>query len=106
MSYVEHGEWGLALEMLSDWCIDREPPMTLSAGELETFLEIGESMGLRRPWADLLPLLEPSQVSLLSATTARMAREYLERERPTNPLRVSWLEALRLVVARIETEPR
>jgi len=46
MEYVNVGEYGLALEFLSDWCLDQEPEIIVSAKELILFLEISKKWTL------------------------------------------------------------
>ena len=101
MHYAHHGEWWLALEMLSDWCVDSHPLVSLSAAELMRFVAIGESMGLRRPWADLLPLVQGQEAESLPLEYAVMAREYLHKEVRANPIREAWLLRVEAAVFRI-----
>jgi hypothetical protein len=102
MEYVRAGEYGLALEMLSDWLVDVEPEMSLGVDVLMRFVELGESMEVRRAWVNLLPLVDLAEVRRLPAETAPMAREVLRSERAANPQRERWLRRVQGVLERIE----
>jgi hypothetical protein len=106
MEYVRAGEYGLALEMLSDWLVDVEPEMSVSVDDLVRFVELGESMEVQRAWVNLLPLVDSAEVRRLPEEIARMAREFLRSERGANPQRERWLRRVEGVLERVEESPR
>ena len=102
LEYVRVGEYRLALEFLSDWIVDAEPVISLTAEELLKFREFGEKMGLQAPWIDLFPFLNPAEVKLIPKECAAVARSYVASEAAENPERELWLNKVTLVANEID----
>jgi hypothetical protein len=91
--YARYGEYGLAFEVLVDRCITPAAELTLE--ELERAAALGEAMGLRSAWVDLVACLGPASLSALPDRLRALAREQVTREIPQNPVRAEWLARLR-----------
>ncbi len=102
LEYIQVGEYGLALELLSDWCADTDPAIALSSDEVTRFFVVGEMMGLRAPWVELLPLLELSESAGLPTNAIALAREYLAAAKADSYGRSSWLQRVLKTVEQLE----
>jgi hypothetical protein len=102
MEYVNAGEYGLALEMLSDWYIDAEPEIVVSANEIIEFFNVCQGMKIKRPWVELLPLLNPQEIGNIPQNYIVLARDYIENEVVDNPVRREWLNKVASVINEIE----
>ncbi len=100
VDFVRHGEPGVAVEMLSDWCVDVEPPITLSLTELLQLIAVVEPVAPRKYWVDLLPLLDDDGVRDLPQDFVALANAWLASEVPTNALRAAWLARVAAVLER------
>ena len=101
MEYVKVGEYGLALEFISDWCVDAEPEIQLTASELLSIKEVGDQINQEGSWIELLPLLIESDIALFPKKHVEHADDYLEKQLIDNPLREAWLSKVKRVIEKI-----
>ena len=63
--------------------------------EFERAAEIGEAMGLRPTWVNLIVCVSPASLQGLPDRLRSLAEKQLVSEVATNPVRAAWLTRLR-----------
>jgi hypothetical protein len=91
--FAEYGEYGVAFETLVDRCIT--PIVEITLDHFEKAAAIGEPMGLRSAWVDLVACLGPTSLASLPDRLRTIAENQVESELATNPVRAEWLTRLR-----------
>ena len=91
--FVKYGENGLAFDVLVDRCITPMVELTLDTVEKAAF--IGEAMGMRSAWVDLVVCLSSSSLARLPEGLRTLAQDQVDSEIATNPVRAEWLTMLR-----------
>jgi hypothetical protein len=102
MKYVQVGEYGLALEFISDWCVDAEPEIGLTASEILKVKEVENRVNKEEVWIELLPLLLDSEIKEFPASQLENAQGYLEKQLIDNPLRAKWLSKVNMTIESIK----
>ena len=102
MEYVQVGEYGLALEFISDWCVDAEPEVRLTTSELLIIKEIGNEVNRTEIWIELLPLLIDAEKEVFPFTELDNAKAYVEKQLINNPARAKWLSKVNKTIETIK----
>ncbi len=95
MEYVEVGEYTLALEFISDWCIDEVPRFKLTVNELLKIKEIGDQVSAEGAWIELLPLLTSFETRIFSEDDLERILFYIDNQLIKSPSREKWLSRIR-----------
>ncbi len=101
MEYVNIGECGLALEFISDWCTDEEPPITLTTHEVLKIKEVGQLVNKNNLWIELLPILDNSEFIFFPKEQLKNVHSYLEKELITNSNRKEWISKIHMTIEKI-----
>lgn len=101
MEYVNIGECGLALEFISDWCTDEEPPITLTTHEILKFKEVGQLVNKNNLWIELLPILDNSEFTVFPKELLKNVHSYLRKELINNPTRKEWISKIYMTIEKI-----
>lgn len=103
MEYVRVGEYGLALEFVSDWCVDAEPAIRLTTRELLKIKEVGRHVGKEHLWIELLPILSHSEMNTFPKELLNNVDAYVEQQLINNPKRMEWMTKITRRIKAIET---
>lgn len=91
LEYVSIGEYTLALEFISDWCVDEEPAIELTLSEIFLIKEIGQKINRENMWIELIPLLSHCEMKDLPVCYIDKVTSYIESQEKTNSQREKWL---------------
>jgi len=92
---VDVGEWALAFDTLCDRFLGVDDAPELSLSEFEALAALGEGLGCRSEWVDLIQCLKPMDRKLIPPRLRTLAVDQLEGELARNPVRREWLRQLR-----------
>lgn len=101
--FVQHGEYGVAFDVLVDRCLT--PGVELSLDTVEKAAAVGEAMGMRSTWVSLLVCLSSSSLALLPEDLRTLAQDQVDSEVATRPERAEWLTKLRATLRSSQTTP-
>jgi hypothetical protein len=96
--FARHGERGISFETLCSHISDADEPPALSLSEFEQLAALGESLGCRAAWVDLVERLTPSDRKRIPPRLRTLAAKQLTDERASTPGRQEWLERLRVLL--------
>ncbi|WP_124981481.1 hypothetical protein [Nonlabens xiamenensis] len=102
MQYVQVGEYSLALEFISDWCVDANPEVRLTSSELMKIKEVGHEVNRTDIWIELLPLLIDSEEEVFPLIELDNAQAYVEAQLISNPVRAKWLSRVKKKIETIK----
>jgi hypothetical protein len=92
---VGFGEDRIAFEDLCTHLVDAERDPKLTAAELERFATLGEGLGCRSEWVDLVERLEPGERGRIPAHLRTLAVNDVTDQLAAGPANREWLERLR-----------
>ena len=101
--FVQHGEYGVAFDILVDRCIT--PIVELTLDTVEKAAAVGEAMGMRSTWVSLVVCLSSSNLALLPEGLRTLAQDQVDSEVATRPERAEWLARLRATLRSSQTTP-
>lgn len=92
---MEVGERALAFDTLCDRFLSADDAPELSLPEFEQLAAVGEGLGCRSEWVDLIKCLNPMDRKLIPPRLRTLAANQIESELAQNPARREWLRNLR-----------
>jgi hypothetical protein len=96
--FARVGEHALAFETLCDRFTDADDAPKLSIPELERLARLGEELGCRARWVNLIACMQPADLKRIPPWLRTLAEAQLRTEVPGTPVRREWLQRLRELI--------